>query len=169
MNSTRWTTLGGLALATFLTAGPAFAFPQIDTTNREMVSAVPPRYRATFTVTLSGYEPGSFYGFNMQTGVGPVVHFYDPQAPVTWNAGTSANNDIAFFGTNSWGQDGTTEFSIVTDQPVPCVRFIFEDPLLGKSPNSRVANSYVVEGCLEVEAPTATRTMTWGGVKAVYR
>jgi hypothetical protein len=158
-----------LTLAAALTAGPSFAFPQIDTTNSETVSTVPPRYRATFTVTLSGYEPGSFFGFNMQTGTGPLVHFYDAQAPATWNAGTSAGNDVAYFGSTSWGQDGTTEFSVLTDQPVPCVRIIFEDPILAKAPSPRVTNSYVVEGCLQVDAPTPAHSSSWGSVKASYR
>ena len=158
-----------VALAAVLTAGPSFAFPQIDTTNSETVSTVPPRYRTTFTVTLSGYEPGSFFGFNIQTGTGPVVHFYDSQAPATWNTGVLATNDAAYFGTSTWGQDGTTEFSIVTDQPVPCVRITFEDPLLSKAPSPRVANSYVVDGCLQVDAPTPASPASWGSVKAMYR
>ena len=155
-----------LGIAGFQSA--AQAFPQINTTNSETVSTVPPRYRVSFTVKLAA--PGSFNGFNIQTGTGPVVHFYGSEAPpATWNAGTAPDNTVAYFGTNGWLPESTTAFAVVADQPVPCVRFIFEDPILSKVPTSRLADSYVVEGCLQVDAPTPTRALTWGGVKATYR
>lgn len=159
-------------LAVLATAGPAFAFPQIDTIRSETLSTSPLRVRTTFTVQLVGYLPDApYWGLSVEPGQGPAVTFYDCQAPASWNCGfLFPGSDFLNFNPpqgGEWPWPGVTMFSIVTDQAAPCVNLDFYNGILGKTPQTN--NDYVVPACLVVDAPTSAAAASWGSVKAIYR
>ena len=155
-----------------LTAGPALAFPHVDTISSDTLSTVPLRVKTTFTVQLVGYEPHSYWAIRANSGSGPLVQFFDCQAPPDWSCGTypsGSTNARTFVPPNfgPWPWPGILSFSIVTDRANPCVDLHFENGILGKTP--LVNDDYVVEGCLVVDAPTPAAPSSWGWVKATYR
>jgi hypothetical protein len=155
-----------------LTAGPALAFPHIDTISSETLSTVPFRVKTTFTIQLVGYEPHSYWAIRVESGSGPVVQFFDCGAPANWLCGSYAPGStdyLEFVPPNSgpWPWPGVMTFFIVTDQAAPCVSLDFYNGILSKTP--RVNEDFVVEGCLVVDAPTPAAMTSWGQMKAIYR
>jgi len=161
-----------LVLASLATAGPAFAVPRINTISSETISTSPLRIKTTFTVQLVGYEPFGYQGLEVFNGATPAVNFFECSAPDTWSADvwTFGSVSYASFVTPDhypWPWPGVLTFSITTDQPNPCVVMDFWNPLLTKTP--RTNDTYSVEGCLVVDAPTPAAQTSWGTVKATYR
>ena len=152
--------------------GPAFAVPRIDTISSEIVSSSPFRVKTTFTVQLVGYEPFGYQGLVLYPGSGPAFTFYDCSAPAPWTCEATSFESANFVQFNppdfyTWPWPGVMTFSITTDQAAPCVLFDFWNPPLSKTP--RTNDSYFVDGCLVVDAPTPATSTSWGSVKATYR
>ena len=161
-----------LAFAVLATAGPAFAVPRINTISSETISTDPPRVKTTFTVELVGYEPFGYQGLEVFNGSGPTVGFFACEAPASWSADVWTYGSVSFasFVTPDnypWPWPGVTTFSITTDQANPCVELDFWNPLLSKVPQTN--DSYVIDACLVVDAPTPAGSTSWGTVKAMYR
>ena len=160
-----------LALVATMVAAPAFAFPQINVIASETISTVPPRYKTTFTLELVGYNPpAAWYGLQLtSSGLGAPVTFYATECPAyPWSC--SATPTLAWYSKDGGGLRGpATQFSVTTDQQVPCVEIRIPDMLLAKTPTPRVLNDYVIIGCLAVDMPTPATSTTWGGLKAIYR
>lgn len=159
-----------LALAGATAASSAFAVPQINVISSETVSTVPPRYKTTFTIQFVGYmPPGAYYGFDLESsGLGAPVTFHGAESPAyPWQSHYAPT--MAEYFVDGGGFQGLLQFSVTTDQQVPCVTITFLDMLLSKTPTRQVQNNYVVKGCLAVDMPTPAAQATWGSVKAFYR
>jgi hypothetical protein len=160
-----------LALVLAISATPALAFPHVNVTASETISTVPPRYKTTFTVELVGYNPpAAWYGVELSSsGQGAPVTFYATECPAyPWSC--SNNSTLAWYYRDGGGLGGpATQFSVTTDQQVPCLRIRIPDMLLAKTPTPRVENDYVITACLAVDMPTPAGATTWGSLKAIYR
>jgi len=148
----------------------AFAVPQINVISSETISTVPPRYKTTFTVQFVGYmPPGAYFGFDLESsGLGAPVSFYGTESPAyPWTS--QYNSGYAVYYVDGGGIQGLLQFSVTTDQQVPCLTITFLDMLLSKTPTRQVQNNYVIKGCLAVDMPTPAEQTSWGSVKAIYR
>ena len=94
--------------------------------------------------------------------------FYDTGSPgYPW---TSQNTDaLAAYYVDGGGIQGLLQFSVTTDQQVPCMTFTLLDGLLSKTPTPQLQNNYVINGCFAVGMPTPAYSSSWGSVKAAYR
>ena len=159
-----------LVLAAVAAATSAFAVPQINVIASETISTVPPRYKTTFTVQMVGYmPPGAYFGFHLtSSGQGAPVSFYGTSSPVyPWFSQNTS--DLAAYYVDGGGIQGLLQFSVTTDQQVPCVTITFLDALLSKTPSRQVLSNYVINGCLAVDMPTSADQASWGSLKAIYR
>ena len=169
----RWIAGAVLAISALLTAGPSFAYPQINTISSVMVSASPLLFKTTFTVQLVGYEPSGYDGFRVSTGTGPTVTLSACEAPAPWSCHIATSplpTGRAYFippFDYQWPWPGVATFSITSDQAAPCVEIRFQNGLLSKTP--RTNTDFVIVGCLVVDAPLASQSSTWGALKVVYR
>ena len=111
--------------------------------------------------------PGAWIGFMVEnSGLGAPVTFYGTTSPpYPWGSNYAANG--ANYYVDGGGIHGLLQFSVTTDQQVPCVKITFLDGLLSKTP--QMESNYVVTGCLAVDMPTPAAPTSWGGVKAIYR
>jgi hypothetical protein len=159
------------ALGAAMFGAPASAWPYIDVTASEALSLDPPRYRTTFDLSFVGYNPGGGAAFFIEPlEVEPAAQLFECQAPTSWSCHSlPPNGTIIDFYPSGDPWPSALTFSIVTDQAVPCVRFVFWDPLLGKVPGQNLAFDYVVDACLQVDMPVPTRPSTWGSLKSRYR
>lgn len=172
MKSFRFALLLALAAAAF--AAPASAWPYIDVTASEVLSVDPPRVRTTFEITSVGYEPGASYQFFSiyPFGSEPLAHLHDCGAPPGWTCGGDFPLELGglfFNGSNASDWAPVLTFAIVTDLSAPCVRFVFYDPVLAKSPSPTMHYDVQIDACLLLDAPVPTQTKTWGSVKSRYR
>ena len=165
----RWIAAVTLVLAFALTAAPTFAFPHINTISSETLNTEPLLVNTTFTVQLVGYEPFAYWGFHVEAGEGSGVQFFDCEAPSSWNCLPSPVATHVHFNppSGSWPWPGVMTFTIMTDQAEPCVKLVFENGILGKTPQTNQA--YEIAACLVVDAPTPAAPVTWGAIKATYR
>ena len=168
----RWIAGASLACAmVFLTVAPSLAIPTITVTANEVISTVPPRYKTTFKLELVGYNPiAAWYGIQLtSSGLGPAVNFYGMECPsYPWSCSSTVAMAAAY--KDGGGLTGPpTQFSVVTDQLIPCVKIRIPDMLLAKAPTPRLQNDYVITACLAADMPTPTSPSTWGFVKAIYR
>lgn len=161
-----------LALGAAAIAAPASAWPYIDVTASEVLSVDPPRVRTTFDLSFVGYHPGGGPAFFITPLASqPALHLLECQAPASWYCQPSPQGDFLDFNFHPLGGPWPPSFtfSIVTDQAIPCVRFLFWDPLLGKVPSPSLNATYEIEACLLVDAPVPTRPASWGSMKSLYR
>jgi hypothetical protein len=168
----KWIAVFFTVIAVATTAGPSFAYPQINTISSVMVSTSPLLFKTTFTVQLVGYEPFGYDGFKVITGTGPTVTLTDCESPTPWSChiATTVPTGAAYFIPPTgypWPWPGIVTFSITSDQAAPCVEIRFQNGLLSKTP--RTNSDFIVVGCLVVDAPLPTHSSTWGALKAVYR
>ena len=160
-----------LALAVAISATPAMAFPQINVTANETLSTVPPRYKTTFTFQLVGYNPPAAWYGNLlsSSGQGAPVTFYGTECPAyPWSCSNTPAG--ASYYKDGGGLGGPAmQFSVTTDQLVPCVSIRIPDMLLAKVPTPRVENDYIITACLAADMPTPAGPASWGCLKAIYR
>lgn len=160
-----------VAFAASVAATPSFAFPHINVTNSEVLSTTPLRVRTSFTFEEVGYH-ACCYGaafYVTSSGAGPTVHFYGGEGNADFDAYLQSDAMVSFEIRSMAAYEGIHAFAINTDQTTPCVELTFWDPILSKTPGPKVANDYVVRGCLAVDMPTPVHPTTWGSMKSLYR
>ena len=156
-----------VAFGATLMAAPAFAWPYIDVTSSEVLSADPPRVRTTFELSFAGYQPLFDPLYFEITPLDPAtLHIHECGAPPLWACGPAyaAAAGGVYFNAHGTGAPytPTNSFSIVTDQASPCVAIEF-----GQLPT--MEGGYRIEACLLVDAPVPARAATWGSLKVRYR
>jgi hypothetical protein len=162
-----------LGLAAF--AAPASAWPYIDVTASEVLSADPPRVRTTFDLSFAGYHPRFDAGYFEITPLDPAtLHIVECAGPPLWVCGQALPADAGGVYFSAYHGSGAPwlpvfTFSIVTDQAAPCVGITFFDPVLAREPSAATNADYRIEACLIVDAPVPTRSASWGSVKSLYR
>jgi len=155
-----------LALALLaLTPVHALAYPILDVTRRETVSVDPPRYRLTFEVRLVNPDSGDYYGLYMR--VTDQSHLYDCTAPSLWQCASAPGSTPGIYWANHSQWSGPLTFSFVTDQPVPCVTILFDNPILAKHPATN--DNYYLQVCLDPDAPMPALATSWGRIRSIYR
>lgn len=159
-----------LAAAFAVSSTPAYAVPQINVLSNETISTIPPRYKTTFTMQLVGFNPpAAWYGMQISSsGQGAPVTFYGTECPAyPWSCHSSLS--LAEYYKDGGLGGPATQFSVTTDQLIPCVQIRFPNALLFKTPTPRVDNDYVITACPAADMPTPASSTTWGNLKATYR
>jgi hypothetical protein len=152
-------------LAALAWATPGGAWPYLEVTATEVLSAEPLRVRTTCTITEVGFRP--IYG---EILIEPLNHSTtrieecgatDPLE--CYYVSDTTQSAVVL----SWIGLPVKTFWIVSNQAAPCVRFRFIDNLLGGHLNPVYADD--IDACLSVDLPVPARASSWGSVKSLYR